>query len=93
METHVLMNVAIRDNQPQIVERLFAGRLTMSDTVTLGPYFESGFLSPPRYVPPWARDTRRLAASLAYSSFMMNVNLEPVTLDKFVEAAKRSELN
>jgi uncharacterized protein (TIGR02421 family) len=92
METHVLMNVAIRDNQPLIVERLFAGRLTMSDTITLAPYFDSGFLERPHYVPPWARDTRRLAASLAYSSFMMNVNIEAVTLDRFVQAAKRSEV-
>ncbi len=91
METHVLMNVAIRDNQPQIVERLFAGRLTASDTVTLGPYFDSGFLQRPHYVPPWARDTRRLAASLAYSSFMMNVNLGPVTLNGFVAAAERAD--
>jgi uncharacterized protein (TIGR02421 family) len=91
METHVLLNVAIRANQPQIVERLFAGRLTMSDTITLAPYFESGFLQRPHYVPPWARDTRRLAASLAYSSFMMNVDLGPVTLDRFVLAANRSE--
>ena len=73
METHVLMNVAIRDNQPQIIERLFAGRLTISDAITLGPYFDSGFLQRPHYIPPWARDTRRLAAALAYSAFMMNV--------------------
>src|SRR4029079_4757647 len=59
METHVFMNVAIRDNQPHLIERLFCGRLTMSDTLTLGSYFESGLLLPPRYVPPWARDTRR----------------------------------
>ncbi|QEG02144.1 hypothetical protein Mal15_62270 [Stieleria maiorica] len=93
METHVLLNVAIRDNQPKIIQRLFAGRLTMSDTVTLGPYFDSGFLQQPRYVPPWASDVRRLAASLAYSSFMMSVNLEPVTLDAFVAAATRSEVD
>ena len=92
METHVLMNIAIRDNRPQLVGRLFAGRLTMSDAITLGPYFESGWLQPPHYVPPWARDTRRLAASLAYSSFMMNVNLTPVTLERFVDAANRTEL-
>ncbi len=92
METHVLMNVAIRDNKPQIIERLFAGRLTISDAVTLGPYFDSGFLNHPHYIPPWARDTRRLAAALAYSSFMMNVNLTAVTLDHFVAAAMRSNL-
>jgi uncharacterized protein (TIGR02421 family) len=89
METHVFMNVAIRDGQPLAIERLFAGRLTLSDVVTLGPYFESGFLERPRYVPPWARDTRRLAAALAYSSFMMNVNLASVSLDRFVQAASR----
>ena len=87
METHVLMSVAIRDNQPQIIDRIFAGRLTMSDTVTLGPYFESGFLAPARYVPPWARDTRRLAAFLAYSSFIMSVDLVPITIDRFVAAS------
>lgn len=91
METHVLMNVAIRDNQPHVIERLFAGRLAMSDVVTLAPYFESGFLQPPRYVPPWARDARRLAAALAYSSFMMNANLSPVTLDSFVHAEDRTQ--
>lgn len=92
METHVLMNVAIRDNKPQVIERLFAGRLTMSDAVTLGPYFDSGFLERPRYVPPWARDARRIAALLAYSSFMTNVNLAPLTLDSYVAAASRAEI-
>jgi uncharacterized protein (TIGR02421 family) len=89
METHVLMNLAIRDNTPQVIERLFAGRLTLSDAIVLGPDFESGFLERPRYVPPWARDTSRLAATLAYSSFMMNINLTSLTLDRFVLAEKR----
>ncbi|WP_367302561.1 hypothetical protein [Allorhodopirellula heiligendammensis] len=60
--------------------------------MTLGPYFDSGFLQRPRYVPPWARDVGRLAASLAYSSFMMNVDLKLVTLPGFVAAAARSEM-
>lgn len=93
MEMHVFMNVAIRDNQPQLIERLFAGRLTLSDVINLGPYFDSGYLERPRYVPPWARDPRRLAAALAYSSFMMNVNLTAVTLERFVVSATRAEPN
>ncbi len=92
MEAHVMMNVAIRDNRPEIIERLFVGRLTMSDVLTLEPYFQSGFLQRPHYVPPWARDTRRLAASLAYSSFMMNVKLDAVTLDRFAETATHAEV-
>jgi hypothetical protein len=59
--------------------------------VTLGPYFESGFLSRPHYVPPWAEDSRRLAASLAYSSFMMKVDLGAVSLDNYVAAAERGD--
>ncbi len=45
-----------------------------------------------RYIPPWARDVRRLAASLAYSSFMMNVNLGPVTLQGLVASALSNEM-
>jgi hypothetical protein len=91
METHVLMNVAIRDNRPEVIERLFAGRLAFGDAITLGPCFDSGFLARPHYVPPWAEDTRRLAASLAYSSFMMNVNLGAVTVDNYVAAVARDD--
>ena len=93
METHVLLNVAIRDNRPELIERLFAGRLTLSDTITLAPCFESGFLDRPRYVPPWARDSRRLAATLAYSAFMMNVDLASVSLENFVKGAEQFELD
>jgi uncharacterized protein (TIGR02421 family) len=74
-----------------LMETHVAGRLTHSDTVTLGPYFDSGFLSRPRYVPPWAEDSRRLAALLAYSSFMMNVDLGALSLDAFVAAAERAD--
>lgn len=91
MEIHVLFNLAIRDNRPEIIRRLFAGRLAHGDTLSLGTSFESGFLEQPRYVPPWAIDLGRLAALLAYSSFMMSVNLAAVTFDQFVEAANRSE--
>jgi uncharacterized protein (TIGR02421 family) len=89
MEAHVLMNLAIRDNRPEIIERLFAGRLTMGDAITLGPCFDSGILDRPRYVPPWARDSRRLAASLAYGTFMMNVDLKNLSLDNFVRGERR----
>lgn len=89
MEAHVLMNLAIRDNQPQVIERLFAGRLTMGDAIALGPCFDSDILDRPRYVPPWARDSRRLAASLAYGTFMMNVDLKNISLENFVRADQR----
>lgn len=89
MEAHVLMNLAIRDNKPEIIERLFAGRLTMGDAIALGPCFDAGILDRPRYVPPWAQDTSRVAALLAYGSFMMNVDLKSISLENFVRAEER----
>lgn len=62
-----------------------------SDAITLALYFDCGFLDRPRYVPPWARDTRRLAATLAYSAFIMNVKLEDVILDRFVQWTQRND--
>jgi len=81
LEVHTLLRVAIRDNRPDLLRNLFAGRLTIGDVVELTPYFESGLLAPPRYVPPWARDLRCLAAFLAYSAFIMNIDLSKVKLE------------
>lgn len=81
---HTLLRVAMRDNRPDLVSHLFAGRLSTADVVRLTPLFESGWLVPPRYVPPWAQDLRRLAASFAFSAFVGRIKLELVDLDRFV---------
>ena len=81
---HTLLRVAIRDNRPDLVAHLFAGRLSAGDTVRLAPLFESGFLVAPRFVPPWARDLRRLAAFFAFSALAGQIKLERVDLDRFV---------
>lgn len=86
LEVHTLLRAAIRDNRPELARHLFAGRLTIGDVVELGPWFESGLLAGPRYVPPWAADLRRLAASLAYSAFVTHVDLSAVDLESFVDA-------
>ena len=63
----------------------------MGDAILLGPYFDSGFLDRPRYVSPWAHNTGRLAATLAYGSFMMNVNLSGLSLENFIRAELRAD--
>ncbi|HEU5289554.1 MAG TPA: flavohemoglobin expression-modulating QEGLA motif protein, partial [Cyclobacteriaceae bacterium] len=67
VEVHTFLRVAIRDNKPNLIRNLFAGRLTLADALRLEPQFESGWLSPPVYLPTWASDLRRLAAMIAYS--------------------------
>jgi uncharacterized protein (TIGR02421 family) len=82
---HTLLRVAVRDNRPELLRQLFAGRMSAGDVVRLAPLFESGWLEQPRYVPPWAADLRRLAAALAFSAFVGKINLEAVSLERFVE--------
>jgi uncharacterized protein (TIGR02421 family) len=85
MEVHTFCRVAIRDNRPNLVRNLFAGRLTMGDALRLDPLFQSGWLIPPAYIPLWASDLRRLAAVMAYSAFMTNIKLENVYLERAIE--------
>jgi uncharacterized protein (TIGR02421 family) len=86
LEVHAFLRIAIRDNRPELVRNLFAGRMTLGDAITLGPLFESGVLAGPAYLPDWAAELRVLAALMAYSSFMARVQLGELTLDHFVSA-------
>lgn len=85
LEVHTFLRVAIRDNRPELARYIFAGRLTLADALRLAPVFESGWLNPPRYLPTWAADLNRLAALIAYSSFLSNIKLEKVYLNRMIE--------
>lgn len=90
LEVHTFVKVAIRDNRPELVRSLFAGRMTLGDVVELAPYFESGWLQGPAYIPPWAEDPRRLVAVLAYSAFINDVNMAEVGLQHFPAFEERA---
>lgn len=85
IEVHTFLRVAIRDNKPNLVRNLFAGRLNMADALRLDPLFQSGWLIPPVYIPGWASDLRRLAAMMAYSAFITNIKLDNVYLERAIE--------
>ena len=91
LEVHTVLRVAIRDNRPELLRNLFAGRLTIGDVIELSPFFESGWLAPPRYVPPWAQDIRRLAANLAYSAFAARIDLSSLRLEDIAEDRWRED--
>jgi uncharacterized protein (TIGR02421 family) len=90
---HTLLRVAIRDNRPDLVGHLFAGRLSLGDTVRLAPLFESGWLQGPVHLPAWASDLRRLAANLAFSAFISRIKLDVLDLDLFVAFADEHEVD
>jgi uncharacterized protein (TIGR02421 family) len=85
LEVHTLCRLAIRDNKPNLVSNLFAGRLTIADALRLEPQFQSGWLIPPTYIPEWASDLRRLAANMAFSAFTANIDLDEAYLERAIE--------
>jgi uncharacterized protein (TIGR02421 family) len=85
LEVHTFMRMAIRDNRPELIRNMFAGRLTLADTLRLAPLFASGWLHAPRYLPTWAADLRRLAALMAFSAFISNIRLDIVHLNRIIE--------
>ncbi|WPN49364.1 flavohemoglobin expression-modulating QEGLA motif protein [Pseudomonas sp. P8_241] len=88
---HTLLRIAIRDNRPELVNHLFAGRLSLGDTLRLAPLFDSGWLQGPVYLPAWASDLRRLAANLAFSAFISRIPLDILDLDVFMAFADEHE--
>jgi len=83
MEVHTFLAVAIHENRPELANALFAGRLSLGDVVELAPYFETGFLSAPYYMPKWASDLRTLASAMACNAFFTRVDLTHVKLENF----------
>jgi len=84
MELHAFLAVIIHENRPELANALFAGRLSIGDVIELAPYFESGFLAGPHYMPHWASDLRTLASALACNAFFTRVDLTHVKLENFI---------
>jgi uncharacterized protein (TIGR02421 family) len=77
---HTFLRLAIYEKRVELIPRLFAGRVTLSDILALEPAFDADDLLPGRYVAPWASDPRRLAATLCFSLVVSRIDLEEMTL-------------
>ncbi|MEZ4249637.1 MAG: DUF1704 domain-containing protein [Polyangiales bacterium] len=86
---HTFLRKAIADHRPDLIRRLFAGRLTLVDALDLEEAFDDGTISPPRYVPNWAANVRNLAAFLAFSTLSDRIDLAEVELDEVHAAPVR----
>jgi len=74
---------ALKDGRPELIPHLFAGRMTLGDPVDLAPYFADGTLMNAHYMPPWARDQRRLLAMIAFFAASQQFTLDTIDLDRF----------
>lgn len=83
---HTFLRKAIATHKPFLIERLFAGRMALSDVFLLEELFADGTLAAPLYVPSWARNLRALAAYLAFTAVAYRIDLGQVELEEILPA-------
>ncbi|HXD38812.1 MAG TPA: flavohemoglobin expression-modulating QEGLA motif protein, partial [Rhodanobacter sp.] len=57
-------------------------KLALHDVISLQPYFDSGAILPPRWLPPWMQHMHGLAGKLAFSLFINGIQMENVQADE-----------
>ena len=62
-----------------VLRLLFCGKLDVQDLPVLCELAALGLCRAPRHRPPWATDPRSLLATLAYSTFINQIDLGPLT--------------
>lgn len=70
--------VALANGDLDDVARLFVGKVDLEDLPALRALAAGGWISRPRHLPPWARNTGTLAASLSFGAFFRGVDLAPI---------------
>jgi len=50
--------------------------------ISLEPFFASGAIAPPRYLPPWMQHVHGLAGKLAFSLFVNHIHMAGVQAEE-----------
>ena len=85
MLLHTFLLKAIEAGKVHYPHALFAGRVALSDIMTLEPFFRSGLIAKPRYEPDWVKNRGCIMAFLLYSRIAGRIALDRVTLSDFRE--------
>jgi uncharacterized protein (TIGR02421 family) len=84
LSVHTFFRWALKNKKLQWCRNLFAGKMALHDVIALAPWFESGYIAPPRYLPPWMQRTNGLAGALAFSLFANRIRLDKVETEDLV---------
>lgn len=87
MSVHTFFRWAMMHKKLDLCKLLFAGRMTISDVITLEPYFKSNLLAPPLYLPPWITRTNGLAGYLSFSVFTNKIHIHELHGSHFPQEA------
>ncbi len=80
LRAHGFFRWAMKNKKLALARVLFSGRMTFDDAEKLMPFYESGVILPPKYLPPWLSQVPTLGAYLAFSLFANKIRVG--TLDK-----------
>jgi uncharacterized protein (TIGR02421 family) len=84
LSVHTFFRWAFKNRKVGMCRNLFAGKLTLHDVVSLMPYFDNGYVAPPKYLPPWMQHSNGLAGMLAFSLFANQIRLDRVEAEDLV---------
>jgi uncharacterized protein (TIGR02421 family) len=78
LTVHTFFRWAMKERRMDLLRHLFAGKLALHDVIALQPYFESGAILAPHWLPPWMQHVHGLAGKLAFSVFVNGIHMQRV---------------
>lgn len=84
LSVHTFFRWALKNKKLKLCRSLFAGKMTLHDVLALEPYFDSGYIAAPGYIPPWVQRANGLAGTLAFSLFANRIRLDRVEAEDLV---------
>ena len=78
LSVHTFFRWVFKQNKLVMSRHLFAGKMTLHDVLSFEPFYESGFISEPQYLPRWAQRTNALAGYLSFSLFANKIRLDQI---------------
>lgn len=84
LSVHTFFRWALKNRKLKLCRSLFAGKMTLHDVLALEPFFDSGYIAEPGYIPPWVQRANGLAGTLAFSLFANRIRLDRVEAEDLV---------
>lgn len=84
LSVHTFFRWAFKHQKLKLCHNLFAGKMALHDVIALEPYFDSGYIAAPLYLPPWMQHVSGMAGVLAFSLFANRIRLDRVEAEDLV---------
>ncbi len=79
--TYAYVRVAIRSGRLDRVPVLFCGKVDINDMGAINALYDEGLIAPPAFLPEVFRDVNALAAQVAFSRFLRDLDFDRLAAD------------